>query len=86
LGGIVGLFECSQLDHAVDGHVPAAGEERHRASVRIVSPGFFATLGLPIVEGRDFDDADRNGGELVAIVSQSVAQRMFPRAMRSTII
>lgn len=66
------------LEVSADGHVPATGEERPRAMVRIVTPGFFATLGLPVVEGRDFNDADRDGGEPVAIVSQSVAQRMFP--------
>ena len=66
------------LEVSADGHVPAPAEEHPRAAVRIVSPGFFATLGLPIIEGRDFNDADRNGNELVAIVSQSVAQRMLP--------
>jgi putative ABC transport system permease protein len=63
---------------AVDGHVPAQGEEHPRAMVRIISPGFFATLGLPLIEGRDFNDADRDGGEPVTIISQSVARRMFP--------
>jgi predicted permease len=66
------------LEVAADGHVPAPAEEHPRATVRIVSPGFFATLGLPILQGRDFTDADRNGSEMVAIVSQSAAQRMFP--------
>ena len=67
------------LEFSVDGHVPAPAEEHHRAAVRIISPGFFATLGLPIIEGRDFNDADRDGSERVSIVSQSVAQRMFPK-------
>ena len=67
------------LEFSADGHVPAAGEEHPRARIRVISPGFFATLGLPIIEGRDFNDADRNGSEPVAIVSQSVAQRMFPK-------
>lgn len=65
------------LQFGVDGHIPAAAEEHPTAQVRIVSPGFFATLGLPMIEGRDFNDADRNDGERVAIVSQSLAQRMF---------
>jgi predicted permease len=66
------------LEFSRDGHVPAAGEERPRAAFQVTSPGFFATLGLPVIEGRDFDDADRNGSEPVAIVSASLAQRMFP--------
>jgi predicted permease len=63
---------------AADGYVPAPGEESPRARFRTVSPGFFAALGVPIVAGRDFTDADRRGGEPVVIVSESVARRMFP--------
>ena len=54
------------------------GEEDPRARFRTVSPGFFAALGVPIIAGRDFTDADRHGAEPVVIISQSVAQRMFP--------
>ncbi len=68
------------LEFSADGHVPAPSEEHPRAKTRIVSPGFFATLGLPILEGRDFCDADRQGSGSVAIVSQSLAQRIFPRS------
>jgi predicted permease len=61
-----------------EGHVKGIREEDPRAQFRVVSPSFFAALGVPIVDGRDFDDNDRRGGEPVVIVSQSVAQRMFP--------
>ncbi|HMD50189.1 MAG TPA: ABC transporter permease, partial [Bryobacteraceae bacterium] len=67
------------FEFAADGHVPAPAEEHPHARFRVISPAFFATLGLPILEGRDFNDADRNGSELVAIVSQSLAQRIFPK-------
>ena len=63
---------------SADGHVKAAGEEDPRGRFRTVSPGFFAALGVPLIAGRDFNAADRQGSELVVIVSQSVAQRMFP--------
>jgi putative ABC transport system permease protein len=66
------------LQFSADGHVSGPGEEDPRAQFRIVSPGFFASLGVPIIAGRDFDDSDRRGGEPVVIVSQSLAQRMFP--------
>ncbi|MCU1260861.1 MAG: hypothetical protein JWO80_3746 [Bryobacterales bacterium] len=63
---------------SADGHVTAPGEEDPRGRFRTVSPGFFASLGIPIIAGRDFNDADRRGSEQVVVVSQSVAQRMFP--------
>ena len=43
-----------------------------------VSPGYFSTAGIPITAGREFDDRDRDGGALVAIVSESVAKRYYP--------
>jgi putative ABC transport system permease protein len=49
-----------------------------RARFRSVSAGFFDTLGVPIQEGRDFRDTDRDGAEHVVIISRSVAQKMFP--------
>jgi putative ABC transport system permease protein len=61
-----------------EGHVKGSHEEDPLAQFRAVSPGFFAALGVPIVEGRDFNDDDRRGGEPVVIISQSAAQRMFP--------
>ncbi|MBV8867706.1 MAG: ABC transporter permease, partial [Acidobacteriaceae bacterium] len=68
------------LEFSADGHVPASGEESPHAKSRIISPGFFAALGLPIIEGRDFNEADRNSSAPVAIVSQSLAQRIFPKS------
>ena len=62
----------------VEGYTPADGEENPRGRMRMVAPGFFAVLGVPIVAGRDFTDDDRRGSEPVTIVSQSVARRLFP--------
>jgi predicted permease len=63
---------------SVEGYARADGEEDPRARMRGVSQGFFASLGVPIIAGRDFNENDRRDGEEVVIVSQSVAQRMFP--------
>ena len=52
--------------------------EDERARFRSISPGFFETMGVPILEGRDFRDSDRDGAERVVIISKSVAQRLFP--------
>jgi putative ABC transport system permease protein len=63
---------------SVEGYARADGEEDPRAAFRTVSPGFFSALGVPIMVGRDFTDDDRRDAEKVVIVSQSLAQRMFP--------
>ncbi len=62
--------------YSADGH--GHGSDDPRAQMRTISPGFFAALGVPIVEGRDFNDLDTKSTEPVAIVSQTLAQRMFP--------
>ncbi len=62
----------------VDGYAKGNGEEDPRARFRTVSPGFFSALGVPILAGRDFNDGDRQDGEKVVIVSESLAKRMFP--------
>jgi predicted permease len=67
-----------QLQFSADGHVKGPGEEDPRTQVRTISPGFFAALHVPILEGRDFNDLDRQDKEAVVIISQSLAQRMFP--------
>jgi predicted permease len=62
----------------VEGYRKADGEDDPRARFRTVTPGFFQALGVPVIAGRDFNADDRRDGERVVIVSQSVAQRMFP--------
>src|SRR3989454_46255 len=63
---------------SADGHVHAPGEEDPRAQWRVISPGFFAALGVPIIAGRDFNALDGQSKEPVVIVSETLAQRMFP--------
>ncbi len=49
-----------------------------RTYVNSVSPRYFATLGIPVVRGRDFDDRDREGSPPVAIVTESFERAYFP--------
>src|SRR5262245_46369204 len=56
------------FQYTIQGYARADGEEDPRARLRTVSPGFFASLGVPIIAGRDFDESDRRGGEGVVIV------------------
>ena len=77
LGALAGwMLRCGQF--SVEGYAKADGEEDPRAQWRTASPGFFATLDVPIVAGRDFTDDDGRNSDDLVIVSQSLAQRMFP--------
>jgi putative ABC transport system permease protein len=78
------------LQFSADGHAHAADVEDPRSHWRVISPGFFAALGVPIIAGRDFNalDGQNNDGqnnndqnsnkEPVVIISETLAQRMFP--------
>ena len=63
---------------AGEGQVRADPDDDLRAQFRTVSPGFFAALGVPLLAGRDFTEADRRDGEKVVIISQSLARLLFP--------
>ena len=64
---------------AVDGKQPEA--ERfgaHTASLRYVTPGFFATLGIALERGRDAGDRDGIDAPFAAVVSESFVRRYWP--------
>ena len=64
------------LQFSTDGHVRPPGLTAPTAAKPL--PGFFGALRVPILAGRDFNDLDRANVEPVVIISQTLAQRMFP--------
>jgi len=52
--------------------------DRPRADMAIVTPGYFRTIGTPIVDGRDFSDRDNDRAQPVLVVNQAFAERFFP--------
>jgi predicted permease len=65
------------LSFAAQGARRADGQD-FRGKFRSVSPEFFATFGVPIQNGRDFNDGDKDGSERVVIISQSLANLLYP--------
>jgi putative ABC transport system permease protein len=53
------------------------GEER-RASLRFASPGYFKTMGIPMLAGRDFTPRDNRESPFVLVINQTAAERYWP--------
>jgi putative ABC transport system permease protein len=70
MGG--GIWPVEVAEH------PLAIADEHTASMRFVTPGFFAALRIPIRTGRDVADSDTLDRPLVAVVSQSFVNRYWP--------
>lgn len=63
--------------YAVRGRPLLPVQERPLANVRTVTPGYFSTLGIGLRSGRFFAPTDRFGSELVAIINESFARKLF---------
>ncbi|HSD45207.1 MAG TPA: FtsX-like permease family protein, partial [Pyrinomonadaceae bacterium] len=61
---------------SVEGYTPRQGE-RMSCDVTVVSSGYFKTLAVPLVAGRDFTDEDRQGSPKVAIINEKMAKHYF---------
>ena len=64
----------------VEGEPPEVGSVQTFAEISAVSTGYFETMEIPLVLGREFTRADGPDAELVAIVDETVAQRYWPDA------
>ena len=63
----------------VAGREPPGGQdEGWREDWNVVTPGYFATMGIPLVRGRDFAESDRVGAGDVAILNETFAAALFP--------
>jgi predicted permease len=57
---------------------PGSKAGRNIVATIVSSPGYFQTAGIPLLRGRDFTAADRDGSVRVAIVNQTLANRLWP--------
>jgi putative ABC transport system permease protein len=62
----------------IAGRPPQGPSEYKLAGYRVVTPGYFETLGIPLRRGRTFTDRDRQGAAGVAVINESMANQYFP--------
>ncbi len=63
---------------SVEGYMPAEGEPGPWGDLRIVSPGFAETMGIPLLRGRFFTEADGPGTTPVVVIDEVLARRYWP--------
>ena len=70
----IGTGQSSDIQ--VEGYTPSPNEQMNAMS-DVVAPGYFDTLRIPLLAGRDFTERDDHGTAPVAIVNRTFAQRYF---------
>jgi predicted permease len=75
----IGSWSSNNGDMTVDGRLPDVPNGSSR-TVRsnVVGPGFFTTLGVPVLAGRDFADSDTETSPHVGIINEQFAKRFLP--------
>jgi putative ABC transport system permease protein len=66
------------LSFAIQGRSPAKPNAGPSANYRVVSPGYFQTLGIPVKRGRVFTEHDAEKSPMVAVIDEAFARRHFP--------
>ncbi len=68
----------TQTAFDVPGVDPPPDRNQHVLEMAPITPGFFETMGIPLLEGRAFDETDRDGAPLVTILSKAAADQFWP--------
>jgi putative ABC transport system permease protein len=89
IGVIPGVQKCAIVNNlplstsgeptqfSVDGQVTPSGPDKAQLDLSVVTPGYFETMAIPILKGRQFTASDGSDGQPVAIINQTLAQRYF---------
>src|SRR5262249_7412750 len=64
--------------YIVEGQEPQPGGVQPQIQIRDVTPGYFESMGIPLVQGRDILQTDGEGSQLVAVIDETMARRHWP--------
>src|SRR5262249_14268957 len=64
--------------YIVEGQDPQPGGVQPQIQIRDVTPGYFESMGIPLIQGRDILQTDSEGSQLVAVIDDTMARRHWP--------
>jgi predicted permease len=82
--GVVSAGFTNHIPLVVKGDISGVGAEGHDAKeriqcrARVAGPGYLATMGIPILRGRDIDERDAEGAPFVVLINQTLARTLWP--------
>ena len=68
----------SSASFAIQGRVVPPGDPGPHGDIRIVTPGYFTSFGIPLLKGRIFTEEDRTGSQPVAVIDDNLARQYWP--------
>ncbi len=71
-------FESHSREFTIEGRPPATPDERLAARLHQVSPAFFETMGIPVLQGNGFSERHHQDTVPVVVISRSMALRFWP--------
>jgi putative ABC transport system permease protein len=71
-------FFVDESTFSLVGDAPLAAAQRPVAAIQVVTGDYFATIGVPLEQGRTFTDRDRAASPGVVIINQAMARRFWP--------
>jgi putative ABC transport system permease protein len=67
-----------ELGINLEGREPPQGTRSFHTDFNVVGSGYFSSLGINLLRGRDFDDRDKEGSPRVAVINETFARRFWP--------
>ena len=81
VGAVMGLPLSGMrfdISFEVIGRPPVAPQDQPSMQIRVATPSYFQTIGIPLKRGRLFSDDDRTGSKPVVLITESAARQYFP--------
>jgi putative ABC transport system permease protein len=76
--GVINTLPLTGFNALRPYNLPGQAPQERFTEFRIVTPGYFRAMSIPVRRGRTFDDRDRAGAQEVVVVNETVAQRLWP--------
>jgi putative ABC transport system permease protein len=71
-------YDGDSMPIGIEGRPDPPPDQRQDVVVRVVGPGYFSTMQIPLVKGRDFRDDDSDNAPRVVVISEKTAARYWP--------